>query len=255
MINMILKKPNILLPKHHILLLSHMRANTSLIGHVIGSSQEVSGYYEMHIGYYSWKSLIRQKYLYHSNHITEPVTKYYFDKVLHSEHDVSKSILNNNNTSFIFMLRNPERTVKSICKLYQRVEPEHEFATSEGAAKYYIERVTDIVNMIDEINDMKNCIYIDAECLISKTEESLTFLTDKIGLKEKLTSEYKKFELTGKEKYGDSSSRIDIGHISNISQSYDDIDVDSELIKSCKEIYFNVRSKLIDKCHYSLING
>jgi len=45
-----------------------MRANTSLFGHILGSSPEINGYYEMHISYYSWKSLIRQKLIYLENH-------------------------------------------------------------------------------------------------------------------------------------------------------------------------------------------
>ena len=33
----------------HIFLLSHMRANTSLISHILGSHPQISGYYEMHL--------------------------------------------------------------------------------------------------------------------------------------------------------------------------------------------------------------
>ena len=81
----IIKQPTVIKSYRHILLLSHMRANTSLFGHVLGDHKEINGYYEMHIGYYSWKSLIRQKLLFSENHKIKDGSTYFFDKVLHSD--------------------------------------------------------------------------------------------------------------------------------------------------------------------------
>jgi len=57
-----------------------MRANTSLFGHILGSSPEINGYYEMHISYYSWKSLIRQKLIYLENHQFKKIPNIYLIK-------------------------------------------------------------------------------------------------------------------------------------------------------------------------------
>ena len=38
-------------PCARIFLLSHMRAYTSLAGHILGSHPQINGYYEMHLGY------------------------------------------------------------------------------------------------------------------------------------------------------------------------------------------------------------
>jgi hypothetical protein len=43
-----------------IFLLSHMRAFTSLAGHILGSHPQVNGYYEMHISYEDAFALDRQ---------------------------------------------------------------------------------------------------------------------------------------------------------------------------------------------------
>ena len=43
-----------------IFLLSHMRAYTSLAGHILGSHPEINGYYEMHISYENPVALDRQ---------------------------------------------------------------------------------------------------------------------------------------------------------------------------------------------------
>jgi hypothetical protein len=78
-----LKTAAILLPKQHIFLLSHMRSYTSLYGHIMGFNPAICGYYKMHIGYYSWKSLIRQKLLYFESEATKPGFSCMFDEVLH----------------------------------------------------------------------------------------------------------------------------------------------------------------------------
>lgn len=252
MIKSLLNHPKMIIPSQHVFLISHMRANTSLFGHIVGSSPEISGYYEMHTGYYSWKSLLKQKVMFHTENSKEVPTKFYFDKILHSEHYLDESILNRENCSFIFMLRSPERTIKSLCKLYRRVEPEHDFSSVEGAATYYAKRLSDMSGIISNIKDISKVTYLDAECLVDKTDEALEFLGRRIGLKKNLTPEYNKFELTGKKKYGDSSEKIDLGHVSKSGDDYDDIKLEREIVKDVEEIYSRVRDELIRKSQSSL---
>ena len=64
----VLRHPSILRSYQPLLLISHMRANTSLMGHILGASPEIEGYYELHIGYHSWRSLLRQKLVYFDQH-------------------------------------------------------------------------------------------------------------------------------------------------------------------------------------------
>ena len=133
---------NVLKKLQPIIMLSHMRANTSLFGHVLGNNPEINGYYEMHIGYYSWKSLIRQKLKFLENHKFKKESKYIFDKVLHNEHEVNCEMLIQHNAKIIISLRSPEETIPSIIKLYnEKVDPSHEFATFNGAASYYKTRL------------------------------------------------------------------------------------------------------------------
>ncbi len=252
MIKSLLNHPKLIVPSQHVFLISHMRANTTLLGHLLGSSEEISGYYEMHTGYYSWKSLLKQKIMFHEANSKEVPTKFYFDKILHSEHYMDESILNRGNCSFVFMLRSPERTIKSLCKLYRKVEPGHDFSNIEGAVDYYAKRLNDMNGIVNNIKDSSKITYLDAECLVDKTDEALVFLRKRIGLKNKLTPEYKKFELTGKKKYGDSSSKIDLGHISKSGDDYDHIELETEILKNVEKIYFRVRDELIIKSQSSL---
>ena len=135
-----------------IIMLSHMRANTSLFGHILGNNPEINGYYEMHIGYYSWKSLIRQKLKYLEEHQFKKGSKYIFDKVLHNEHAVNCGMLIEQNAKIIISLRSPEETIPSIIKLYQeKVDPKHEFARFSGAADYYKQRLATLNDYSEQL--------------------------------------------------------------------------------------------------------
>lgn len=240
--------PGVLIPRQHILLVSHMRANTSLFGHIIGSSPEISGYYEMHIGYYSWKSLIRQKLLFHEDHPGTKSTRYYFDKVLHNEHDILVPVLNRSNCKYIFMLKKPERTIKSICNLYKKIEPEHEFSTVTGATNYYIDRVEGMRDILIECKDKSRCYYLDAESIINDTTDTLKDLSDWLNLKTPLSPEYKKFNFTGVEKFGDTSPTISHGKVSSNKESYEDIVIDETLLEKAELVYNDVRESIMSAC-------
>jgi len=47
-------------PYARVFLLSHMRAFTSLAGHILGSYPQINGYYEMHLSYEDAAALDRQ---------------------------------------------------------------------------------------------------------------------------------------------------------------------------------------------------
>ena len=125
MFRTLLKTPQILIPIEHLFLLSHMRANTSLFGHLLGSHPDISGYYELHIGYYSWKSLLREKLIYFSEHKYDS-PKIMFDKILHNDHEIENSILTHKHCRFILSLREPEQSIKSIVSMYIKKGAKHE---------------------------------------------------------------------------------------------------------------------------------
>lgn len=236
-------KPSILMPHKRIFLLSHMRANTSLFGHILGSHPEVEGYYELHIGYYSWKSFIRQKLIYFAQHDKKSSANYIFDKVLHNEHYVEPKLLSNSNSVIIFSLREPIQTIKSIIALYQKNDPNHSFAQVDGASKYYIGRL----KQLEKLSKQLECkvIYIDAQCLRDNTEDSLTFLTKEIGLKQPLTSEYETQNLTGTNGAGDRSDNLKLGKIKAGKTDYSSIELDESIKAELIEAYNKTRSALI----------
>lgn len=222
-----------------------MRANTTLLGHVFGSHDDISGYYEHHIGYYSWKSLLRKKIKFFNENPSEPVTSIYFDKVLHNEHHIDSKVLKRNNFSVFFMLRQPEMTVKSIVSLYKKFDPKDELANPSYAAEYYINRLEEMLRIASKYSETKDVYYLDSEALISESELALSKMSDWFSIKPELKSEYKTFELSGKKKYGDSSENIKKGVISSSLSNYDQIYIEEESLKHCIDAYNVTREGLL----------
>lgn len=230
----VLRNPSVLSRKTPLLLLSHMRANTSLAGHIIGNSPQVSGYYEMHIGYYSWKSFVRQRLLYAEKHCLTPDTQYMFDKILHDEHKISPAVINSSNAKVLLSIRSPETTIPSILKLYERINPKHEFAHLDGAINYYSARLDQLAIYSKEI---KNYFYYDAEDLRKNTEVCLSNISNYLSLTSKLSSEFKTQKLTGKAKAGDSSGNLNSGRVKKVTSNYATFDWDQKTLSSLTKKY------------------
>lgn len=246
------KTAAILLPKQHIFLLSHMRAFTSLFGHIMGSNPAICGYYEMHIGYYSWKSLIRQKLLYFEDEETKPGFSRMFDKVLHNEHSVSPKILNGRRIKTIFCLRRPQDTIPSILKLYQGIDPYHELNSESCATEYYMGRL-DMLESI-AISLEQAFYYLDAESIQHDSNECLGRLSDWLQLDTPLSPNYTLQRNTSRERYGDTSKRIKTGRITDGKSEYANFQHDAELLDSAVRTYDRVRKVLIDRsAHHSVM--
>jgi len=222
-----------------------MRAYTSLFGHIMGSNPSICGYYEMHIGYYSWKSLIRQKLLYFKHEEAKPDFSYMFDKVLHNEHSVTLDILNSPRTKVIFCLRQPQEVIPSILKLYQSIDPSHEFNSESFATDYYIQRLATLERIAASMD--QQFFYLDAESIKYDSHKCLGSLSDWLQLDARLSPNYELQRNTSKERYGDTSKRIGTGKITNDRLQYTDFEHDVELIKSAVLIHDRVRRTLITK--------
>jgi hypothetical protein len=81
--------PNFLKSKNTILLLSHMRSYSSLFGHIVGSSDEIDGYYEMHNHYFTRRSVLKSKLQFTMSELPSHKHRYFFDKILHNHLHVS----------------------------------------------------------------------------------------------------------------------------------------------------------------------
>jgi len=231
-----------------IILLSHMRANTSLFGHILGSNPEINGYYEMHIGYYSWKSLIRQKLKFLENHNFKPKSHYIFDKVLHNDHFINTNLLNQK-SKIIISLREPSETIPSIINLFKKSNPTHEFTTKNGAIDYYKQRIIQLEQYSESLKN--NFIYLDANSIKDNTSEVFLFLENNLDLKYPLSREYEIQEMTGKAKSGDSSQELKQGKLIEQNKSnHSTLKIEQDpVMTELNNLYHKVRGNIIKNSH------
>jgi hypothetical protein len=240
-------------PKRQILLLSHMRAYTSLFGHILGSHPEVCGYYEMHIGYYSWKSLVRQRMLYFEEEDDKPGSRFMFDKVLHDEHETLPAVLSRQSLNTLFSLRPPQETIPSIIRLYQSVDASHEFAGEAGAFAYYRQRVSSLARMAEAMHS--DYYYFDAGCLKKQPQDVLESLSEWLGLQSPLSAQYQLHSKTAREKFGDSSGNIKSGKIVEAASNYNAGELDQQLLIEASTLYQTVRNRLASSAAVAVLDG
>ncbi len=226
----------------NIFLLSHMRGNTSLLSHLLGSHDEIEGYYEMHLAYYSWKSLYRQKLLYTQEHTVRAGSRYFFDKILHNDHYIAPCILTRQNSKIIIMLRKPAQAIRSIVNLYQKTEPTQKYCDPQKAANYYIKRLQGIQIVLEALNH--DYFYIQADELRTKPDQILPPLEKWLGLKSPIPDKYKNFKKTGKKGAGDSLKNIYTGKIIKRSTDYSSIKLEKESLK----LAINTYHELVKVC-------
>lgn len=237
-------KPSILKNQNHIFLLSHMRANTSLLGHILGEHEEINGYYEKHIGYYSWKSLLRQKGLYFAAHPKETVKANIFDKILHDGHEISETILNHSMTKFLISLREPEISVKSAVSMFSKSIPDHEFTNPDTVCAYYMNRADSLATYSQKLKN--RYFYYDAEQLVENSSDTLQKISKYLGLNAPLQEKFTPKKLTGIGDGGDHTGNLLTGNIIKKSNTYEEIELSNTQINNLTKKYNDVRELLIN---------
>lgn len=247
----LLGKPRVLLPYRPVLLLSHMRANTSILGHILGDHPEIDGYYELHIGYHSWKSLWRQKIRFALSNPVKPSARYLFDKVLHDDHGVNMAMLKRG--KILFSLRPPHRTIPSIINLYRSTNPGHPCSESDGATEYFVKRLATLCRLAER--SPIPYLYLDADVLRSETDRALLELTKFLELKSPLQATYQRKVLTGAQGAGDSSELIHLGQVQRSTRAYDDITVSDRLMEMAQEAYEEAREHIANRAAGRLLDS
>ena len=235
----IVKKPRIInINREYIFLLSHMRSRSSLLSHIIGSSDEVTGNRELQVSYTNrFKGKIKANNLLDS----EINTKYYFDKILHTGLTQNVSFFNSQNCKYIFLIREPESSLKSILKMYL---DENKKYSIEKAHKYYVDRLSFLHDIYQK--NSHNYIIVNSDDVIYDTNNTLLNLSNFLDLKKTLTKNYQVTEHTGKRFSGDSSKNIFAGNILDDNEKVNsfDMEIPQDLLNSANKVYFNFLNKI-----------
>jgi hypothetical protein len=226
-----------------IFLLSHMRAYTSLAGHLLGSHPEISGYYEMHLSYQNHGVLEKQLELLEQDDELGKGGRYLFDKLLHNEFQLRLEKLNTIDVKVLVALREPSQTIRSIISLFSEKKCDELYVSPEHATQYYVDRVRVLVDFCQSIE--RPFYYFDAEMLVNAPDKLLPTLADWLALNSPLSDSYGVFSQTGKSRKGDTSELIGSGNINRIRRNYTAIKLPDELLALAKDVYAEGRKKIL----------
>jgi hypothetical protein len=208
--------PSLIRRREYLFLLSHVRGYTTLIGHILGSHQEISGYAETWSSYRASVDLLKLG-LFVCNHGNyKPASKYLFDKLLHNRLTIADSILERPEVRCVIMVREPIATLKSMVALYHKYIAEGGAvvgctlpATVEDALTQYRERLRTLVMVGERLNALgRKFLFIMADDLLQDSHRVLRDLTLFLQLGTPLRESYSLFDRTGSWDRGDTSDFI-----------------------------------------------
>jgi hypothetical protein len=234
-----------------IFLLSHMRAFTSLAGHILGSHPQINGYYEMHISYEDATALDRQLEVFRQGDVLKENSRYLFDKLLHNDYVLKPERLGLAELKILVSLAEPERTIRSIVHLFRQKPDPDLYASPVEAANYYVARVEALAEFCRTAE--RGYYYFDAELLQRAPERLLPRLSEWLELDSPLSERYQTFSHTGKAGRGDSSERIHRGRIDRTRMDYSHVVIPEEVLRVAREVYRECRGRMIEGARDSVV--
>lgn len=214
----------------YIFLLSHMRSYSTLLAHIIGSSEEVCGYVENHQSYIRDFHLAKLRYKLHLLHGSSSLPPFLLDKILHNDYHINADFLQHPNVFSIILIREPLQTVKSIMHLgTEKTTSPSWYKNPQAVSKYYIKRL----KRLEKYSRMagRKSLFVQSEDLKLHSQNILQQLTQYIQLSSPLQNEYDTFNFTGTNVLGDPGSKIKSGKIITEETNYDHITLPSDLEK------------------------
>jgi hypothetical protein len=204
-----------------------MRSYSSVLSHVLGSHPQIDGYCETHLRYRFSFDLLRLKW--RVRKLTgEPLRgRYVLDKILHN-YAVATAILDNPRTRGIILLRQPVDVVQSIVHMGRHLDLNEQNSNVANATQYYVERLGQLAKLARAFG--QRAAFVESETLMARTDETLGFLQDFLGLDSPLERRYRSCAKTGKPGYGDPSEMIHSGEIGRRSQQRPTYSIPSALL-------------------------
>ncbi len=227
----------------YIFLLSHMRSRSSLISHILGSNPDIIGYYEFHSSYLTQMDLIKTRIKLFREFKCRFLNKYIYNKILQNKHIIDYNLFDGK-LKLVFLIREPERTIKSIINMSLVVDGEwHDYPNK--ILNYYISRLLFLQNYAKVVKG--DFFFIDSDDFMINTDTVLDNLSNWLELREPLKKEYLTFNKTGKPGPGDFSEHIKTGVVKE-TVKYPNITLDPEIIQKARVVYEKCKKNLSLKC-------
>lgn len=195
----------------YVLLFGHMRGQTTLLAHILGSHPEIDGYTELHQHYESPIDLrsMTRRIEEHTGALRKG--RYALDKLLHNSAIVDAGILRRDDVKTVFLVRNPRDSIPSIMRAGRYDEHVLPISSADVAVNYYVKRLQRLDTYSEFLGP--RAALVEAEALAADTASVLAGLTRFLGLATPLSPNYERFKLTGQRGLGDMSPNIHAGRV------------------------------------------
>lgn len=204
-------------PFKFLFVFAHMRSGSSLLTHILNSNPEIVGYGETKIEYLKHDSLNtllkKNAEFFGKNRLSET---FVMDKIVQDELFVDFSILKRPDVRCIFLLREPERSVASITKMYREVLPkllDGFIGGEKEALEYYRHRLDKMSHLAEAAENSHNCYFITFDQLMERTDLVFSELKNFLGVTHEFSETYDLHRGTGVAGIGDFSQSIKQGKI------------------------------------------
>jgi hypothetical protein len=172
--------------------------------------------------------------------------KYLLDQILIDRLFVSDKVFAIAKPKAIFLLREPESTIKSIMNMGY-LSGKKWYKNPVKAMDYYRSRLLRLEEYSKKLAG--NYFFIESDTLVDNTENVLHGLTRWLNLHEPLDKRYSIFRNTGKPGHGDPSDNIKSGILKK-TNGYPDIKIPPEVLQRGDSSYKKCKDSLL-KCSIS----
>lgn len=232
--------------QQYIFLFGHMRSYSTLLSHILGSHSEISGYTELHQSYLQPNDFQAMKHKITFAYEKKISTPFLLDKVLHNQYKVAPNFLQAPQLKVLFLIRQPDVTIKSIIQMSHDIERMKQFRNPNAVLHYYENRLLQLTHYAE--NTLKSMLFIEGENLLQQSNTTLENIRSFLGLSTPLSSEYSTYKLTGKLFYGDSSPEISSGKIIVTPKERIHIVIPQNVLNRAQECYEKCKATLIEHC-------
>lgn len=231
---------NVTCKSGYIFLLSHMRSRSTVLSHILGSNSQIYGYRERHKTYSNYKSVVDMRIELGTEFNASLKNKYLFDKILHNYY-LDFNLMKKINPKVIFLLREPESTIKSLISLgiSRNVQS---YENPVQAQKIYSSRLK-VLEMYAQRMKGK-FFFVESDDLIDDSDNLLLSLSEWLELDEPLDRNYSTFPHTGRPGFGDPSQNITSGNLFKTS-GHSDINISSEVLEAANASYVQCKELLL----------
>jgi hypothetical protein len=190
-------------------ILGHMRSGSSLLCHLLCNSPDIIGFGEAHNSYRRRTDLAKllAAVLHHTGE--NPLKyRYVLDKVVGQQHVIKPAVLTDRRTRYVFLVREPMRTIASIVAMRRMYHDETPQQLISFATNYYELRLTQLIELAQTIDNPERCLLVTHQQLLNETPFVFGALEEFLDLNTPLCEDYEILPTTGKPGMGDPTSSI-----------------------------------------------